>query len=262
MASGGGFVALNQVNGIIKDCYSTGSVIGGSSPGGFAAVNSGTITDCFWDEETSGLLVSDGGTGELTVDMKLWTIFLVANWCDNVLGLYAIWNINPACNDGYPCLLNTTPSCPIVEVLTVETDLATNILAHGATMNGDLIDLGGELFAVVYFEYGLVSGGPYTDSTTMQVMLATGIFSAIVAHLQSETTYYFRAVANNTLTLVYGLELSFTTLKPTIMPPIITLGSLSNIGSEGLKIGSVLPPVVITLALVPETITLKVNIRT
>jgi len=158
----------------IDKCYSTGIVpIVGINSGGFCADNydgfpadEGIITDCFWDEQTSGWITSAGiPTPKTTVEMKVLTTF--PTW-DFIL----IWNINPSCNDGYPCLLNTTPSCP--------------------------------------------------------------------------------------LTPVYGAELSFTTLKATSFPPIITLGS----SNSDLKIGSALPPIVITLPLVPETITLRANIRT
>ena len=236
MPEAGGFVADNQNGGVIKDSYSTGLVIGvGGTLGGFCAANLGAITDCFWDTDTSGILISDGGSPELTIDMKVWVIFLIAYWCDNISGVYDIWNINPLCNDGYPCLLNTTISCPTVLVLDVETDPATSILAHSATLNGDLLDLGGELFALVYFEYGLVSGGPYTDLTTIQVFLSVGIFHADIAHLLANTTYYFRAVANNMSDIAYGIELSFKTLVPSVLPPVITLGSLANIGGEDLE---------------------------
>ena len=79
--------------------------------------------------------------------------------------------------------------------LAVETNPATNILAHGATLNGEITSMGPFTSVEVWFEYGLVSGGPYTNTSISQIKTSAGVFSAIVAHLQSETTYYFRAAA-------------------------------------------------------------------
>jgi len=65
----GGLIGYNT--GDVTHCYSTGSVTGESSIGGLIGNNeSGTITDCFWDIETSGTGTSDGGTGKTTAQMK------------------------------------------------------------------------------------------------------------------------------------------------------------------------------------------------
>lgn len=64
----GGFAADQGASAIIEDCYSKGAVAG--SGGGFIKAKSGTITNCFWDKETSGQDSSAGGTGKTTVQMK------------------------------------------------------------------------------------------------------------------------------------------------------------------------------------------------
>lgn len=92
----GGFVGLHS-EGIIIDCYSTGAVSGGADEGGFCGDNNDTITDCFWDTETSGMAVSDGGTGKTTSEMKTKATFTDAAW-DFII----IWFINGITNDGYP----------------------------------------------------------------------------------------------------------------------------------------------------------------
>ena len=65
----GGVTGWND--GSISDCYSTGSVTSGSFSGhlgGLVGVNNvGTISNCFWDIETSGISTSDGGTGKTTL---------------------------------------------------------------------------------------------------------------------------------------------------------------------------------------------------
>ncbi len=110
--SAGGFVASVYMSTEVKDCYSTGLVTGpGASLGGFCAGNWGAITDCFWDDETSGMLTSDGGTGQDTIYMKDWGIFITASWDMVVKDNDRTWAMSLSCNDGYPCLVCATPSC-------------------------------------------------------------------------------------------------------------------------------------------------------
>ena len=107
-------------------------------------------------------------------------------------------------------------------MIVVDTKPATNLTAHGALLKGDLVDMGGQPSVSVHFDYGVVSGA-YTEGTTPVVVLLVGAFSVTVAHLKSETMYYFRAVADG----VFGVEESFTTLKPIEVPS----SSLPMIGS-------------------------------
>ena len=77
----GGLVGSN--GGTIINCYSTGTVTGESYFGGLVGDNDdsyGTVTACFWDIQTSGLTISDGGTGETTVNMKKEKTFTDAGW--------------------------------------------------------------------------------------------------------------------------------------------------------------------------------------
>ena len=95
-------------------------------------------------------------------------------------------------------------------VISVETDPATNILAHEATLNGDLTSIGVETSLEVYFEYGTVSG-VYTHESVKKVVTETGEYNVDVSDLQDDTTYYFRAVADTGSIIVYGAEESFDT---------------------------------------------------
>ena len=66
----GGLVGEN--NGSITNSYSTGVIESPENTGGLVGINGdavGTVTDSFWDTETSGIDVSDGGTGKTTVEM-------------------------------------------------------------------------------------------------------------------------------------------------------------------------------------------------
>ncbi|MBS1191248.1 MAG: putative filamentous hemagglutinin family outer membrane protein [Rhodocyclaceae bacterium] len=64
----GGLVGDNEY-GTISSSYSSGRVNGYYSPGGLSAGNSGTITDSYWDTQTSGRSTSKGGTGLTTAQM-------------------------------------------------------------------------------------------------------------------------------------------------------------------------------------------------
>ncbi len=118
----GGMVGYNS-SGTITNCYSTGSVIGNGPVGGlvgsgyFATITNcyaaGTVTgtsslggllghnvwqgseiiDSFWDIETSGQTISDGGIGKTTARMQMASTFIV--W-----GCESVWTIDEG-ND-YP----------------------------------------------------------------------------------------------------------------------------------------------------------------
>ena len=92
----GGFVGFSD-NGTITNCFSKGAVIGDTDVGGFCGDNDGTITDCFWDTQTSGQAASDGGTGQTTAEMKRRRTFTDAGW-----DFATIWSINGITNNGYP----------------------------------------------------------------------------------------------------------------------------------------------------------------
>lgn len=98
---GSGFLAgFNEDNtgGTIDDCYSTGAVSNGTFEEGFA-FSGGTITNCFWDTETSGQSGAGGGTGKTTAQMKTLTTFTDAGWDFN-----GVWYIRAGVNNGYPAL--------------------------------------------------------------------------------------------------------------------------------------------------------------
>ena len=112
----GGLVGWNY--GTVSKCYSTGSVSGSTYVGGLVGRNSsGTITNSFWDNETSGTKTSAGGTWKTTENMKDVRTFTDNTWSENLTSPWDfvgnppydennedIWNIHPAVNNGYPFL--------------------------------------------------------------------------------------------------------------------------------------------------------------
>ncbi len=95
----GGLVGKNDNTGTVSNSYSTGNVTGNLHVGGLVGRNQGTVSNSFWDTQTSGQDSSDGGTGKTTAQMKDidtfsgagWDIVGVANSSTRNIGY--IWNI-------------------------------------------------------------------------------------------------------------------------------------------------------------------------
>jgi len=103
----GGLVGYNEDDGDVCNSYSTGSVDGVDDVGGLVGYNKGgTVSDSFWDTQTSGQDTSDGGTGKTTEEMmdidtftdaetegldEPWDIIAVDNSNERDTGY--IWNI-------------------------------------------------------------------------------------------------------------------------------------------------------------------------
>ncbi len=75
----GGLVGFHS--GTVNGSYSSGSVTGNYAVGGLVGVNEeGTVSNSFWDTETSGQAISDGGTGKTTAEMQDIATFSGATW--------------------------------------------------------------------------------------------------------------------------------------------------------------------------------------
>ena len=79
----GGLVGMNHC-GSINNCYATGNVnsSGNNTGSGLVAYNYGSVSNSFWDMETSGQTQSDGGFGRTTVQMKQSSTY--NGWGDGV----------------------------------------------------------------------------------------------------------------------------------------------------------------------------------
>ncbi len=78
-----GLVGLNEANGQVNTSYSTGAVTNFGDVtfwGGLVGDNAGTVSDSFWDTESSRRLTSNGGAGTLTLPMQTITTFSGASW--------------------------------------------------------------------------------------------------------------------------------------------------------------------------------------
>jgi len=105
---------------------------------------------------------------------------------------------------------------------------ATNIQPNSATLNGQLLSLGGDTGATVWFQWGpTVSYGSQTSTQTMNI---TGMFSQTITGLSPNTTYNFRVAAQTTSGIIYGSNLSLTT------------NSNGNVNTTGLNISCYATP--------------------
>lgn len=113
-AYAGGLVGLLSNDSLnVDDSYSTGAV-SGDTEGGLIGSNSGsgTVTNSFWDTETSGQAASAGGTGKTTAQMKTLSTFTDAGW-----DFATKWNMRTEQNDGYPY-----PRCAFIPSLVFPVD--------------------------------------------------------------------------------------------------------------------------------------------
>ena len=102
-----GFVVNNR--GALVNCYSSGVVSGKKQVGGFVFNNKWytddlVISSCIWDKTSSGVTVSNGGTGLVTEQMQNIQTFLDAGWDfagEAINGTDDIWTLSTG---GYPRL--------------------------------------------------------------------------------------------------------------------------------------------------------------
>ena len=196
----GGLVGRNADT--ITESYAVGLVTGNEDVGGlcFDPFDSGTVTDSYWDTETTGQSTSDGGTGLTTAEMQ-------GSEAENNMSGFDFtntWNTvlesdEDSSADGYPILLsvdrsNQLDTQGILDVLdlSVQTNAATDIEKFAATLNGELVELDDEAEDVdVFFEFGENVG---ENQTAAQVLTTTDTFDEVVK-TPSGQTIEFRAVA-------------------------------------------------------------------
>ncbi len=92
-SSVGGLVGGNS--GSISNSYATGSVSSPELVGGLVGSNNGgTITNAFWDTQTTTQSISAGGIGKTSVEMKQLATFNSAGWnISNTSGSSAVWRL-------------------------------------------------------------------------------------------------------------------------------------------------------------------------
>jgi len=132
----GGLVGTSDGN--IIDCFSSSDIYGAGgtwsaglvgvgwaensfsygkiySEYGRGLIGEGDAANSFWDTESSGVTISNGGTGLLTVQLKIKQTFLDAGWDfagETASGTEDIWDMDGVTNNGYPFLTWMTHMLP------------------------------------------------------------------------------------------------------------------------------------------------------
>ncbi|MCD4817417.1 MAG: PKD domain-containing protein [Candidatus Cloacimonetes bacterium] len=133
----GGLIGYINYSSTVSNCYSIGNVSGDGTVGGLIGDNvNSTISNSFWDIETSGQTTSDGGTGKTTSEMKdvstytdLSSIGLSTAWDffgnpNDDTGVEDYWNIDGIrINEGYPYLSWQSP--PLIANFSADQTSAT-----------------------------------------------------------------------------------------------------------------------------------------
>ena len=120
----GGFIGTLNGNGItLENTYSSGSISSsGLNTGGLVGFDndtaSTTVTNSFWNTQTSGVNTSSGGSGINSSTMRSQLTFVQAGWdfqCKSTNGSVDIWGIYSNSNSGFPFLSFqglVSESCP------------------------------------------------------------------------------------------------------------------------------------------------------
>ena len=121
---------------------------------------------------------------------------------------------------------------------TVSTTAATGIAAISAGLNGTVNPGGGVTAA--YFRYGLTTSyGNFTTTNTLAAVI-TNLAVAISANsLLPGTLYHYQLVASNSAGLIYGGDLTFTTIPA--VPVVTTLAASGLTPTNGTLNGTVNP---------------------
>jgi len=109
-------------------------------------------------------------------------------------------------------IVSELPPSPPLGTKSVLTMEATEITGRYATINGVLMDDGGEL-CIVGFQWGLDPSNLIYSRTVGTGVNSITQFSGLLQDLTPDTTYYFRALAADQYGYIYtyGATLSFTT---------------------------------------------------
>ncbi|MDP6861119.1 MAG: GLUG motif-containing protein, partial [Candidatus Marinimicrobia bacterium] len=192
----------------VSDCYSTGSVTDTTTyTGGFVGRVrfSPTVSNCFWDTQTSGHSSSADGTGKTTAQMKTASTFYAASWDfeedgngnDNGTnggasgnGTNNYWDMDQDGNnypvlswqDGVTVLVTdlTDPSAPTGLIATPGNTQV--VLTWAANSEGDLAS---------YKVYRGTSASP----TTLLSTITAGTETSTEESLTNGTLYYFNISA-------------------------------------------------------------------
>jgi hypothetical protein len=191
-SAAGGFCGTLLESGSIENCYSIGSVTNSNIYlGGFTGRHGypgdeaswiGSVTSCYWDKQTSGLTVSDTGTGKTTAEMRQQATFIGWNFSAPPI----VWSIIE--DVSYPYFLSISPM-PIF--VTSPTNFVATVISNSQIM---LTWLDGSGTSTLV----RMSSGGYPANTSSGTFLCNGSTQVYnCSNLTLEQNYFFRAWSYN-----------------------------------------------------------------
>jgi hypothetical protein len=202
---------------------------------GFVNSNSGTGTNIWFEWGTSSSF------GSVTPQVNVGTTNSSFYSINNSLSPNTTYYFRAAGqNAGSPVVYGATQSFTTTGTTQnqnqpiVTTNAATNISQTSAALNG-FVNSNGGTNTSTWFEWGTSNSFGNTVGQTSYVTI-NGTVSFAVGNLSPNTTYYFRAAAQNSGTaVVYGATQSFTTTGTTQNQnqPIVTTNAATNISQTG-----------------------------
>jgi|GEM_PF-1808748 len=208
----GGLIGSTHTSSV-TNCYSTGAVSGGTVyVGGLIGYSMATVSNSFWDTESSGQVTSAAGTGKTTAEMQEASLFIQAGWDfmdESENGTYDFWGMNSADNNGYPFL--SWQEYTNEPELLLSTQHVTNISTSAltATANGTIYSLGDPAPTQHGVCWNTTGNPTLADNFTEEGAPTTGSFTTEISGLSLNEVYYVRAYATNSNETVYGNEVSF-----------------------------------------------------
>jgi len=203
---------------IVTSITKTTAISGGNitDNGGATVTTSGLV----WSTTTNPTIPSatkttDGtSTGTFTsslTGLTAATTYYVRSYATNSVGT----------NYGTQTSFTTLAQAPTVSATAIPTSIARTTAVVGGTVSVDGIPTASR---------GLVYGTSSGSSTySVTVGSGAGTFTTTLTGLTAGTTYFVRAVASNSLGIVYGPEQTFTTVAAYSAPLIVTSGLLLNL---------------------------------
>ncbi len=143
--------------------------------------------------------------------LHIGTIILMAI-CMGVLFILPIGCLKECCNDP------VTPPVPIA----LTTDMVTTITHTSAQCGGTITSDGGDTITARGVCWSMEQSPTITDSITSD-SIGIGHFTSSITGLISNTTYYVRAYAINSVGTAYGNERTFSTQAVPVQPTLTTI---------------------------------------
>jgi hypothetical protein len=242
----GGFAGAIDNSAIVSNCYSTASVGDGNVVGGFvASLSSATVSNCFWDTQTSGQTASAAGTGKTSVEMQSVCTYLDASWDfadENRNGTNELWTINSTDNNGYPALAwQGYTNIQVAPTEAVSSILLSDITHNSITLQGFTAPTNGAEGYAIYINHEdanwtvPVDGveptpivGDYDGNGSECFYFGTSATPNIsITGLHPNTSYFVKVYAYNSCTNVYWEKVGFIANETTLQKELTITGTFT-----------------------------------